>query len=292
MQFLEDAPAYLTVEVQGGQNVWYADWSVSNDNFQYNKSQVEAWVSQALNDPRSFPIVGIEPRHVITGNVIFRVVQDIGIGNAIGVANWNEFPVIVDLEAAWYGDMSLVIHEAIHAFFLAHHSPQNSISVMEPMEDSPNPMVNDEFLTAMDRAQIRQWKGELAAPDPEPPEPQKFYFPANLGSYMTEWHIPAGAKARVTATVRDPAPGVIRAVCADSHAAMLAEDRRLLCRSVGTHEQGFHPSGWTDAKDSGSLYVALIVELEAGVSPDQLNISHAEVQLSGTGDATAPSIAN
>jgi hypothetical protein len=96
----------------------------------------------------------------------------------------------------------------------------------------------------------------------------------------------------MTTTVIDPAQAIIRPVYADSREAMLSGDRHILSRGIGTEEQGFYATEWQDARGQGDLYVGLVVEAEAGVSMDDLNIGLAEVQLSGTGDEISRSIAN
>lgn len=229
--------------------------------------------------------------------VRFVVVETIPYGGADTIGLTQIFPddqtALIQLEAAYFGNMDLVNHEAAHAFFTAAHSPEGSLSIMEPIEDP-----GEEWPSALDIAQLKSWLDVPLNPGPDPPadpvpeEPTTYFFPGDLPIYITHWHIPQGARARMTATVTDPAPAIIRPVYAETHEQMLSGDRHVLCGGIDTDRQGFHATAWQDARGSGDLYVGLIVEAEAGVSMDELNIAHAEVVLSGVGESGGTPIPN
>jgi hypothetical protein len=265
MQFRSPAPANLTQE---GSN-YYADWSVASGNFGHTDSEVAAWVASALNDSRGLPAVGITPRQVGVGQgrVIFQVVETIPKNpGAIGIAYWNSVPVVVLLEEAWFGNMDLVTHEALHAFLYAIHSPEGSDSLLEPMEDP-----GEEWLSPTDIEQIEAWlSGDWSG--------TWYWFPGDLPYYITHWIVPEGAKTRLVLTVFTGTAVVLKAVYAETHEAMLSGDFQPFGIGVSAGEQGFWTSEWVDAP-AGEFYIGIIAE---GASPDDfqdLAVSVAEVQL-------------
>lgn len=289
MQFSTPAPGLLTS--LGGGN-YRGTWNLDGVSGM-TRAEASSWINSALNDALGWGRAGVSFQEVSSGgSVSFNTVAPpIKTGsNAIGYASHSSvYGAVIVLDETYQGNMDLVNHEAAHAFFYAEHSPEGSDSIEEPIEDP-----GEEWPSTSDIAQVRAWLG--LPPDPDeggtPPDPTIYFFPGGLESYITNWEIPAGARARLTATVTDPAPAVIRPVYAASHEAMLSGDRHPLCRGIGTDVGGWHETEWQDARSSGDLYVALIVEAEEGVSMDELNIAHAEVQLSGTGDDSSRSIAN
>jgi len=264
MQFLSPAPANLT---QDGAT-FYADWSVADTNFGYTKAQVEAWVSSALNNPLGIEATGIVTRQVASGNVVFQVVQTIpGPAGTIGVAHWGESPVRVELEAALYNNMDLVTHEALHAFLFASHSPEGSISILEPIEDP-----GEEWLSATDISQIQAWLGAA-------PADLKYWFPGDLEHYITKWEVPAGSKTRLLATVIDGAPCALKAVYATTHAAMLSGSYTPFGRGLDVSLRGFWHTSWQVVPASGDLYIGLIVDGATPADFQELIVGLAEVQL-------------
>lgn len=194
------------------------------------------------------------------------------------------------LEAAYVGMADLVNHEAAHAFFYAEHSPNGTDSLLEPIEDP-----GTEWPSASDIAQVRAWLGNgPAAPpdDVEVAEAETYWFPADLETYITKWNVPAGARARMTATVIDPAPALIKPVFATSHEDLLAGSYERFCRGLGTDEAGDLHTEWQGARGSGDIYVGIVVDVEAGYTLDDLNVGLCEVQISGSGDDSSRSIAN
>ena len=266
MQFRSPAPGNLTLEG----STYYADWSVASDNFGHTASEVVAWVEGALSDPRGLPATGITPRQVNSGNVIFQVVEAIpGNPGRIGEARWNEFPVLVLLEEAYFGNMDLVTHEALHAFLYANHSPLGSDSVLEPLEDP-----GEEWLSDTDIAQIEAWlAGDF--------DGTRYWFPGDLPHYITRWVIPPRTKTRLVCTILEAAPVVIRAVCGTSHATLVGGTHQPFGIGMDLASEGFFSTEWTDAP-SGELYVGLVVE---GATPEEfsdLAVGLAEVQIAGS----------
>jgi hypothetical protein len=252
VQFRYPPPGNLTQEG----STYYADWLVAGDNFGYTKAEVEDWVSQALNDPRGIEATGIVSRQVTSSpHVIFRVVETIADhAGAIGVAYWNSFPVLVEVEAAYFGNMDLITHEALHAFLYGIHSPEGTDSVLEPIEDP-----GEEWLSVTDIAQIEAW---LAGPGaPLPIEPVSYWFPGDLPHYITKWIVPEGAKGRIVAVVLAPSSVMLRAVCNESHEALLDGDFQQFGAGVDASFSGFLTSEWAEVP-SGELYVGVKAEGE------------------------------
>lgn len=288
MQFSQPSPGLLAVV--GAE--WVGYWSLG-DVTGITQGQAASWIADALNDPRGWGRAGVRFQQVAFpgGAVAIHVVDTIpGSPGIIGLAtHYADGSCRVLLEAGQYANPDLVNHEIAHAFFFAEHSPEGSDSIEEPLEE----LGTVEWPSDLDISQLIAWLGPAPAPPlPPPPEPERYFFPGNLDTYITNWYIPSGARVRVTCTVRDPAPGIIRPVCADTHAHMLSGERQVLCGGLSTDAAGWHKTEWQDANRSGDLYVAFIVEVEAGVSIDELNIAHAEVQLSGTGDDGTRDIPN
>lgn len=132
MEFAAQAPGELTLDEESGTYIGY--WEAAESNFAYTKEQVESWVFSALNGDLGWKRAGIGFQKVPIGRVRFQVVESLP-GNIIGQANWGSFPVLVELEAALYGNLDLLNHEAGHAIFYATHLPEDTVSIMEPMED-------------------------------------------------------------------------------------------------------------------------------------------------------------
>lgn len=268
MQFLEQPPGNLTQEG----SIFFADWSVADSNFGFTKSQVESWVSSALNDSRGIEATGIVTRQVTSGNVIFQVVETIDVesGDAIGIAYWNEWPVRVELEAAWFGNMDLVTHEMLHAALYASHSPEGSDSLLEPIEDP-----GEEWLSAIDIAQITEWLAGAYVAD------LTYWFPGDLEHYITKWPIPEGARTRVTAKIVDNSPCVLKPVWGSDHLEMVAGDYSPFGRGLELSRSGFFSTPWQEAPTAGDTYVGLIIDGATEEEFDRLVISHAEVQIVG-----------
>lgn len=268
MQFLEPAPAHLT---QDG-TTFYADWSVADTNFGYTKSQVEGWVASALNDSRGLLAAGITPRQVTSGNTIFQVVEEIDRPpgeDAIGIAYWNDFPVLVELEAALFGNQDLVTHEALHSFLLANHSPEGSDSLLEPIEDP-----GEEWLSPGDIAEIEAWLSGA-------PADLTYWFPGDLEHYITKWSIPAGARTRLSANIIDGSSCVLKAVWWSDHLAMIGGDYQQFGRGLDLGRSGFFHTSWQSAPVSGDTYIGLIIDGATTEDFDRLVIAHAEVQIVG-----------
>lgn len=283
MQFTVAAPGNLT---QDG-TTFYGDWTVADSNFGYTKAEVESWVSSALNDPRGIEATGIITRHLSSippgsPGLIFQVVETIaGDAGTIGVTHWNGLqPILIELEAAFFGNMDLVTHEAIHGWLYAEHSPEGTDSIMEPIEDP-----GEEWLSPLDIEQIVNWLASA-------PVDQTFWFPSDLDGYITQRTIPADARVRFVATVIDPLEAVIRPVYALQYADIVAGDWAYLTRGIGCHGAGEHETEWQQALISGEFYVGIVVETESAVTIDGLAIGLAEVQLSATGEGGGSPIAN
>ncbi len=283
MQFTRAAPGNLTEE--GG--VFYADWSVADSNFGYTKAQVEAWVSSALNGPLGWEQAGVQFRQVPTGNVIFQVVETIsGPANTLGIAYWNDFPVLVELEAAYYNNMDLVNHEAGHAFFYASHSVEGAISLMEPMEDP-----GEEWTSDADISEIRRWLGIDGSPDPPPPPqalpPKTYWHPLDLPHYITKRDLSGASESRVSVAVPNVRraglePGNnLKAIYSADYEAMKDGEYEDLGEGVWFGEPGFYTSGWEEipegAKGGGEVYVGMTITTHLPI--DELSLGQAEVRI-------------
>ena len=284
MQFSVPSPGLL--QNIGGE--WVGTWALGGVSNAITPTQAGSWIADSLNNPLGWGRAGVSFQQLAPGSpgakIVFHVVDTIEYGGVGTIGLCTHYPdgsCAIQLETAQYSNPDLVNHEAAHGYFFAEHSPEGSDSIEEPIEE----LGFVEWPSALDIAQVRAWLGDPPQPeDPPVLEPQRFWFPSDLDTYITDWFIPEGVKARMTATVVDPAPGVIRPVYANTHADMISGDRHVLCRSISTERQGWHATEWQDPQGNGDLFVGMIIELEPGVSIDELNIGHAEVQLSGTGD--------
>jgi hypothetical protein len=277
MQFRSPAPANLTQEG----STYYADWSVAPSHYNHTSAEVASWVASALNDPRGLPAAGITPRQVPTSSakVIFQVVDTIpGNPGTIGIAHWYSVPVIVLLEEAYFGNMDLVNHEALHAFAYAIHSPLGTDSLMEPLE-SPG----EEWLSPLDIEQIEAWLAGLTAPVGSVGSTAErwYWFPGDLPHYITKWIVPEGSKTRIVATNMGSSSVVMRAVCNTDYTEMLAGNFQTFGIGVDLTFQGFYASEWTEAP-MGEQYVGIIVEGATAADFQNLTVSVAEVQLASS----------
>jgi hypothetical protein len=262
-------------------------WEVHPNNFGYTQTQVANWVSSALNSDLGWKRAGpIGFQQVPIGRVVFQVVETIPGGAWIwGVAHIDEFPVLVELEAGQFGNMDLVNHEAGHAFFMAGHSPEGSASVMEPFEEG-----GDEWPSQTDIAQVRAWLGNPPPPQqPPPPPPPRppadltYWFPSDLKHYITKWPIPEGARTRVSATIIDGSPCVLRPIWAKDHLEMLSGEYSQFGRGPDLERSGFFRTSWQEVPGgaTGDTYVGLIIDGATSEDFDRLVISHAEVHIVG-----------
>jgi hypothetical protein len=199
--------------------------------------------------------------------VIFQVVETIpDHPNAIGIAHWNSVPVTVLLKEAYFGNMDLVTHEALHAFCLASHSPEGSLSILEPLEDP-----GEEWLSPGDIAELTAWlTGDWSG--------IAYWFPGDLPYYITKWIVPEGSKARLVCTVINGAPVVMKAVYAATREAMLADDYQPFTIGLDTSSEGFFATEWIEAP-AGEFYVGIVVE---GGSPEDFQdftVGLADVQI-------------
>jgi len=291
MQFSQPSPGLL--QNIGGE--WIGTWSLGGVSSALTPTQAGSWIADSLNNPLGWGRAGVQFQQLAPGSpdaaIIFHVVDEItgpnlGTG-VIGLcSHYRDGSCAIQLESGQYANPDLVNHEAAHGYFFAEHSPEGSDSIMEPLEE----LGFVEWPSDLDIAQVQAWLGN--PPDPAPPELQRYFFPGGLETYITNRHIAAGALARMTCTVTDPAAAIIRPVYADTHAHMLSGDRQVLCGGLSTDRQGWHNTEWQEAKGSGDLFIAFVVEAEPGVSMDELNIAHAELQLSGSGDNAGRDIPN
>lgn len=283
MRFEDAAPGNLAVEG----TVFYGDWFAPPAQAGHTQAEVEAYVSSALNDSRGWGQAGITFRHrepsVSADSVSFQMVDTFPAGDAVpgqvGLTyprNGSQPPYVL-LAAGTFGDEQNLNHEAGHAFLTAAHSATTD-SIMYPVENYAAP-----WPTVGDIAAVETW---LATYDPStgPANPASeggsiHWFPADLSSYITRWPVPAGAEARLTASVLSGAPALLRSVYSADYSAMLAGDYRRFSPSADAYQEGFLKTNWRAVPASGELFVGVVAHVDTDSDLAGLVVGLTEVQI-------------
>lgn len=246
---------------------WVGEWSVHALNAGLSASEVASWVASALSGTSGWAEVGISFDEVASGDgVVFRSVVDLP-GNAIGTCYYDVFPPRIDLKASYFGNMDLVSHEALHAFCFATHSPEGSVSILEPLEDP-----GEEGFSASDVAQVAAW---LAGAPDIPSEgdlgglaPGLYWHPADSQGYKTKWDLTDVSTVRITVPVTEalaagsePAATLAAVYSTDKDAPI--EDWLALGASVEISGAGMLDSGWQSipAEAKADVYVAVTLDV-------------------------------
>lgn len=278
MQFSLPAPGFLTDA--GGGN-YFGHWSVAADNQGLTASQVESWVQSALfasDGLTQIPIGFVQDAS--GGGVVFRSVLDLP-GRAIGTSYGATPPAFphVDLQASYFGNKDLVIHEACHAFLTASHSPEGSVSLMEPIEDP-----GEEGLSGTDVAQIRAYLA-LETP-PIAHATGTYWHPLNLPFYITRWDLSDATESRVVAPVaaittagRELA-ATLSAVYSTTFSPTLPGPWQPLGSSVYFGDEGFYVSEWATipaGAKTGEVYIGMTIDLQQPVG--ELSLGQTELRI-------------